>query len=190
MRLKMWVYQILCEWCYFTFTLNDNTHPQIRRTERTEEAITSLKTVLARTLQSMVPAIEPWLLAFLFLNGTTMMCMSCGFNKTEQHVTQLLPQLIYWRKRHLDHIIPRSWPVNWPPRSCDITPLDYFLWGYVKSLDYADKPETIDYLIKANICSVITDIRPFQSSIPFKKTPIINYKDYIKYQIFFGIKIA
>ncbi|GFX65333.1 hypothetical protein TNCV_3168801 [Trichonephila clavipes] len=30
--------------------------------------------------------------------------------------------------------------VNWPPRSCDLTPLDYFLWGYVKSLVYADKP--------------------------------------------------
>ncbi|GFW33793.1 hypothetical protein TNCV_4052421 [Trichonephila clavipes] len=24
-------------------------------------------------------------------------------------------------------------PVNWPPRSCDLTPLDYFLWGYVNS---------------------------------------------------------
>ncbi|GFT92195.1 transposase [Trichonephila clavipes] len=36
--------------------------------------------------------------------------------------------------------ISRFGPVNWPPRSCYLTPLDYFLWGYVKSLVYSDKP--------------------------------------------------
>ncbi|GFS81693.1 uncharacterized protein TNCV_2706471 [Trichonephila clavipes] len=36
-----------------------------------------------------------------------------------------------------DCLISRFGPVNWPPRSCDLTPLDYFLWGYVKSLVYA-----------------------------------------------------
>ncbi|GFS97099.1 uncharacterized protein TNCV_184501 [Trichonephila clavipes] len=33
-----------------------------------------------------------------------------------------------------DRLILRFGPVNWPPRSCDLTPLDYFLSGYVKSL--------------------------------------------------------
>ncbi|GFV27132.1 uncharacterized protein TNCV_3907411 [Trichonephila clavipes] len=32
-----------------------------------------------------------------------------------------------------DRLISRFGPVNWAPRSCDLTPLDYFLWGYVKS---------------------------------------------------------
>ncbi|GFU61092.1 putative LOC100569746 [Trichonephila clavipes] len=32
-----------------------------------------------------------------------------------------------------DRLILRFGPVNWPPRSCDLTPLYYFLWGYVKS---------------------------------------------------------
>ncbi|GFY19623.1 hypothetical protein TNCV_4647951 [Trichonephila clavipes] len=50
-------------------------------------------------------------------------------------------------------------PVNWPPRSCDLTPLDYFLWGYVKSLVYADKPQTLDHL-EDNVRRVIADIRP------------------------------
>jgi hypothetical protein len=58
-----------------------------------------------------------------------------------------------------ERIISRRGPVAWPPRSCDITPLDYFLWGYVKSLVYADKPETIDVL-EENIRRVIADIRP------------------------------
>ncbi|GFU89689.1 putative transposable element [Trichonephila clavipes] len=58
-----------------------------------------------------------------------------------------------------DRLISRFGPVNWPPRSCDLTPLDYFLWGYVKSMVYADKPQTLDHL-EDNIRRVIADIRP------------------------------
>ncbi|GFX25638.1 uncharacterized protein TNCV_2082731 [Trichonephila clavipes] len=58
-----------------------------------------------------------------------------------------------------DRLISRFGPVNWPPRSCDLTPLDYFLWGYVKSLVYADKPQTLDHF-EDNIRRVIADIRP------------------------------
>ncbi|GFY15519.1 transposable element Tc1 transposase [Trichonephila clavipes] len=58
-----------------------------------------------------------------------------------------------------DHLISRFGPVNWPPRSCDLIPLDYFLWGYVKSLVYADKPQTLDHL-EDNIRRVIADIWP------------------------------
>ncbi|GFW20965.1 uncharacterized protein TNCV_1714721 [Trichonephila clavipes] len=58
-----------------------------------------------------------------------------------------------------DRIISRFGPVNWPPRSCDLTPLDYFLWGYVKSLVYADKPQTFVHL-GDKIRRVIADIRP------------------------------
>ncbi|GFT69544.1 uncharacterized protein TNCV_1297961 [Trichonephila clavipes] len=58
-----------------------------------------------------------------------------------------------------DRLISRFGPVNWPPRSCDLTPLDYFLWGYVKPLVYADKPQTLDHL-EDNIRRVIADIRP------------------------------
>ncbi|GFV48963.1 putative LOC100569746 [Trichonephila clavipes] len=58
-----------------------------------------------------------------------------------------------------DRLISRFGPVNWPPRSCDLTTLDYFLWGYVKSLVYADKPQMLDHL-EDNIHRVIADIRP------------------------------
>ncbi|GFV53478.1 transposase [Trichonephila clavipes] len=58
-----------------------------------------------------------------------------------------------------DRLISRFGPVNWLPRSCDLTPLDYFLWGYVKSLVYADKPQTLDHL-EDNIRRVIADRRP------------------------------
>ncbi|GFU70731.1 DUF4817 domain-containing protein [Trichonephila clavipes] len=58
-----------------------------------------------------------------------------------------------------DRLISRSGPVNWPPRSCDLTPLDYFLWSYVKSLVYTDKPQKLDHF-EDNIRRVIADIRP------------------------------
>ncbi|GFX28381.1 putative transposable element [Trichonephila clavipes] len=35
------------------------------------------------------------------------------------------------KDRFGDRLISRFGPVNWPPRFCDLTPLDYFLWGYV-----------------------------------------------------------
>ncbi|GFU95230.1 uncharacterized protein TNCV_2125401 [Trichonephila clavipes] len=66
--------------------------------------------------------------------------------------------LIYLLKDTLgDRLISRFGPVV--SRSCDLTPLDYFLWGYVKSLVYADKPQTLDHL-EDNIRRVIADIRP------------------------------
>ncbi|GFY21930.1 putative transposable element [Trichonephila clavipes] len=67
-----------------------------------------------------------------------------------------------------DRLISRFGPVNWPP-SCDLTLLDYFLWGYVKSLVYADKPQTLDHL-EDNILRVIADIRPQMLEYAFKES--------------------
>ena len=55
----------------------------------------------------------------------------------------------------------RNDPVGWPPRSCHMTPLDYFLWGYVKSMVYANKTATIDELrtnIEREIAAVSADL--------------------------------
>ena len=49
-----------------------------------------------------------------------------------------------------EFIISRRADVVWPPQSCDLRPLDYYLWAAVKDKCYAGKPETIDAL-KANI---------------------------------------
>ena len=56
-----------------------------------------------------------------------------------------------------DRIISRGADVIWPPRSCDLTPLDYYLWDAVKDKCYADKMETIDYL-KDNIREAIGEV--------------------------------
>lgn len=47
-------------------------------------------------------------------------------------------------------LISRRGDINWPPRSPDLTPMDFFLWGYVKSKVYANKPTSLAQL-KENI---------------------------------------
>lgn len=51
----------------------------------------------------------------------------------------------------LDVQFPRRWigrrgEIEWPARSPDLTPLDYFLWGYLKSKVYATKPNNLEEL--------------------------------------------
>ena len=56
-----------------------------------------------------------------------------------------------------DRIISRGADVVWPPRSCDFTPLDYYLWVAVKDKCYAEKPETVN-ILKNNIPEAISEI--------------------------------
>ncbi|GFY03992.1 transposable element Tc3 transposase [Trichonephila clavipes] len=85
-----------------------------------------------------------------------MMSRSCGSNKT-CHTARATIDLL--KDTFGDRLIIRFGPVNWPARSCDLIPLDYFLWGYVKSLVYVDKAQTLDHL-ENNIRRVIADIWP------------------------------
>lgn len=34
---------------------------------------------------------------------------------------------------YADRLISRNTPIEWPPRSCDLTPLDFFVWPYLKN---------------------------------------------------------
>ena len=45
-----------------------------------------------------------------------------------------------------DRWIGRDGPIPWPPRSPDITPLNFFLWGYVKDIVYQTKVRDINDL--------------------------------------------
>lgn len=51
-------------------------------------------------------------------------------------------------RHYLDLTFPNRWigrrgSLEWPARSPDLTPLDFFLWGYVKSMVYKTKPRDI-----------------------------------------------
>jgi uncharacterized heparinase superfamily protein len=47
--------------------------------------------------------------------------------------------------------------IAWPPRSPDLTSLDYFLWGHLKTVVCSSKPRFLDEL-KARIKNAIHEI--------------------------------
>lgn len=54
-------------------------------------------------------------------------------------------------RAYLDATFPGRWigrrgEIEWPPRSPDLTPLDFFYWGYLKDRVYQTKPDSIDDL--------------------------------------------
>ena len=62
-------------------------------------------------------------------------------NRTLEYLRQYFPG---------DRLISRRTDNPWPPYSPDLTPPDYFLWGYLKARVYQDNPPTIERL-KENI---------------------------------------
>lgn len=54
-------------------------------------------------------------------------------------------------RQYLNQCFPQRWigrggPIAWPPRSPDITPCDFFLWGYLKTLVYRTPVANINEL--------------------------------------------
>lgn len=67
-------------------------------------------------------------------------------------------------RRSLDKTFPQRWigrdgPTAWPPRSPDITPLDFFLWGYVKDMVYATPVQDVCDL-RHRITEAINSVTP------------------------------
>lgn len=56
-----------------------------------------------------------------------------------------------------DRWIGRDGPTAWPPRSPDITPLDFFFWGYVKERVFQEPIQDVDEL-KRRITTVIRTV--------------------------------
>lgn len=67
-------------------------------------------------------------------------------------------------RRWLDDSFPDQWigrggPMFWPPRSPDLTPLDFFLWGHVKNEVYATEPQDVADL-KRRIIAACGSLHP------------------------------
>ncbi|CAH1991457.1 unnamed protein product [Acanthoscelides obtectus] len=56
-----------------------------------------------------------------------------------------------------DQWIGTNGPIQWPPRSPDLNPLDYFLWGYLKNQIYKRRYDNLDAL-KTAVREKITQI--------------------------------
>lgn len=63
------------------------------------------------------------------------------------------------RNRFGSRVISRREVRIWPPHSPDLTPLDFFLWGHLKSQVYKSNPRTTDDLKRA-VSSAVRRVRP------------------------------
>ncbi|GFV56022.1 uncharacterized protein TNCV_2266081 [Trichonephila clavipes] len=54
-----------------------------------------------------------------------------------------------------DRLISRFGPVNWPPRSCDLTPLDYFLYN---TRSIGDGPQSFEHSTDLKFLSSINNL--------------------------------
>ncbi|KAJ4426530.1 hypothetical protein ANN_27344 [Periplaneta americana] len=66
-------------------------------------------------------------------------------------------------RRYLDRRFPGRWigrggPIAWPPRSPDLSPLDFYLWGHLKSLVYSSPVPDLESL-RNRIVACSEDIR-------------------------------
>ena len=103
-------------------------------------------------LLSMAIIIGPWWTNVCSQKLKKRILAIFGFNRTTLSATQ--PKLHSMFCALFLKIVLSAADVVWPPRSCDLTPLDYSLWGAVKDKCYTGKPETIDDL-KDNIREAI-----------------------------------
>ena len=65
-------------------------------------------------------------------------------------------------RNFLNETFPNRWigrndPTPWPPRSPDITPLDFFLWGYVKDRVYRTPVRDVETL-QSRIIEVLATV--------------------------------
>lgn len=65
----------------------------------------------------------------------------------------------YLNRVYINRWIGRRGVIEWPARSPDLTPMDFFLWGYLKSKVYYTEPSTVDVL-KHRIRNVCANIGP------------------------------
>ena len=67
-------------------------------------------------------------------------------------------------RQYLNQLLPDAWigrrgPVEWPPRSPDLTPLDFYLWGHLKAMVYQESIRNVNHL-KDRIINSFAQISP------------------------------
>jgi hypothetical protein len=79
------------------------------------------------------------------------------------HYGQIVPDFL---DDTFSHRIGRRGTTEWPPRSPDLTPCDFSLWGIIKDRVYSQYPRDINHmksLIKEEFASLNDDIELCQA---------------------------
>jgi len=72
-------------------------------------------------------------------------------SKSEQDPKYPLLHFSLITRQYLNDHFPGKWigrngPVEWPPRSPDLNPIDFYLWGHVKSEVFSTPVTNVDEL--------------------------------------------
>ena len=142
------------------FTLLDVPVPKRRRIARSEGIIAAVsasiqnepnQSIPRRSQESGIAQDYLWPeLDELDING-----MWFQQDGATSHIARVTIDLL--KGKFGERVISRNGPGEWPPCSCDLTPLDFFLWSHIKSLVYANKPATL-YDLKDNIQGEIANV--------------------------------
>ena len=80
-------------------------------------------------------------------------------------------------RQYLNHKVPDRWisrdgAQKWPPRSPDLNPLDYHVWGYMQVMVNAYKVNTREELLKR----ILRAARSFNNAAVFRKvtSPLVK----------------
>ena len=86
-----------------------------------------------------------------------------------------------------DRIISRRGDVIWPSRSCDMTSLDYYLWGAVKEKCCSNKRGTINAL-KDNIREVFGEIQlhTIDNMLKYRSCRLLHGHYWVRHITFFS----
>ncbi|GFX13575.1 putative DD41D transposase [Trichonephila clavipes] len=78
-----------------------------------------------------------------------------------------------------DRLISRFGPVNWPPRSCDLTPLDYFLFVVDHTIEDSPvcdaAPRVAEVMVsELRVHATANVVEPFVQTLVLQTTPILD----------------
>jgi transposase len=73
-----------------------------------------------------------------------------------------LPVRAFLTETFREQVISRMFPQKWPPRSPDLNPADYWLWGHLKHNVYSRQPKSLDQLqqfIEEEVAAISNEVR-------------------------------
>ena len=79
------------------------------------------------------------------------------------------------------HVVFLLGDIGWPPRSLDLTPCDYFLWGYLKAKAFQHRPRNMEALkeaIRNKVAAILPEmVRRVMENFRGRLTECINNGD-------------
>lgn len=98
----------------------------------------------------------------------------------------------YLNSEYGDRWIGRGGPIPWPPRSPDLTPLDFYLWGEIKRRVYVEEARSYEDL-RNKIITAFSEVKSARTQINLKNNLIkrarlriertgLHFEQLLKYQ--------